>query len=74
MSATGELLNLPVAIPVRTLAPSFPLPQRRDRFRYVRPHLVYRLPNPQRGDIFRYGADGYKKAAPDKGNIIDLYI
>lgn len=73
MTATGEILNLPVAIPTRTLPSSFSLPQRRCAARYIRPHRVYSLPNRQQSNTFRYGADGYTKAAPDKGNIIDLF-
>lgn len=74
MTAAGELLNLPVAVPTRTLVSAHHLPQRRGAARYVPPQRVYVLPRRQRPETFQYSADGYTRTTPDKGNLIDLFV
>jgi hypothetical protein len=73
MTATGELLNLPVAIPMRSMVSAYNRPQRRGAARYANPHRVYGLQHRERPDTLQYRANGYTTAAPDKGNIIDLF-
>lgn len=75
MTAAGEILNLPVAIPMRSLVSAYHLPQRRAATRCApqHPQRVYAIPRRQRPETFRYGADGYTRMTPDKGNIIDLF-
>jgi hypothetical protein len=73
MTAAGELLNLPVAIPMRPVVSAYNLPQRRGAARYAHPRRVYGFAHRERPDTLRYRADGYTTTAPDKGNIIDLF-
>jgi hypothetical protein len=75
MTAAGELLNLPVTIPMRTPVSAYPLPQRRSRARHLppQPQRVYALPRRRRAETWRYDADGYTRTTPEKGNIIDLF-
>lgn len=75
MTAAGELLNLPVVIPMRSLVSAYHLPLKRDAARYHPPQTqqVYALPRPRRSETIRYGADGYTRVTPEKGNIIDIF-
>lgn len=73
MTAAGELLNLPVTVPQRSMVSAYHLPQRRGAPRYVPPQRVYVLPRSQRPEAFQYGADGYIRTTPDKGNLIDIF-
>ena len=74
MTAAGELLNLPVAIPMRPVVPAYHLPQRRAANRFAQPYRVYRLAHQQPSDRPWYGADGYTVQASEKGNNIDLFV
>jgi hypothetical protein len=74
MTAAGEILNLPVAIPMRPVVPAYSLPQRRPTTQFTQPHRVYRLSDRQQPGTFCYGADGYTAKVPDKGDLIDLFI
>lgn len=75
MTAAGELLNLPVAMPVRSLVPAYHLPQKRDAARYQPPQSqrVHALPRHRPPETYRYGADGYTRSTPAKGGIIDIF-
>jgi hypothetical protein len=75
MTAAGELLNLPVVIPMRKLASAYHPSQRRGAASYLcrQPQRVYALPRHRRSETFGYCADGYTRTTPDKGNIIDLF-
>ena len=75
MTAAGELLNLPVAIPMRNPVSAYHLPPRQDAVRYHRPQAqrVYALPRRKPPEAFRYDADGYTRVTPEKGNIVDLF-
>jgi hypothetical protein len=75
MTATGEILNLPVAMPRRSLVSAYQLPQKRDAARYHPPQSqrVHTLPRRQPPETYRYDADGYTRSTPDKGNIIDIF-
>jgi hypothetical protein len=73
MTAAGELLNLPVAIPMRPVVPAYQLPQRRAPNRFAQPYRVYRHRQQQPSNSLWYGANAYAVKAPDKGNVIDLF-
>ena len=75
MTAAGEILNLPVAIPMRTPVSAYPLSQREGGTRYLprQPQRVYALPRRWPPETLRYDADGYTRTMPAKGNIIDLF-
>jgi hypothetical protein len=75
MTAAGEILNLPVAISMRTPVSASPLPQRRGGIRCLprQPQRVYALPRRQPPETLGYGAEGYTRTTPAKGNIIDLF-
>jgi hypothetical protein len=75
MTAAGELLNLPVAIPARNPVAAYHLPPRQGAVRYNRPQAqrVYPLPHRKPSEAFRYDADGYTRVTPEKGGIIDLF-
>jgi hypothetical protein len=74
MTAAGELLNLPVAIPMRPVVPAYHLPERRATNRFSRPYRVYGRPHHQSSDCRWYGANGYTVQASEKGNNIDLFV
>ena len=73
MTAAGEILNLPV--PMRTPVSAYPLPQQRGGTRYLprQAQRIYALPRRRPPATLRYGADGYTRTPPAKGNIIDLF-
>lgn len=75
MTAAGELLNLPVVIPMRKLVSAYHPPPRRDAARYhpPQPQRVYAIPRRKHPETVRYDADGYTRITPDKGGIIDLF-
>jgi hypothetical protein len=73
MTAAGEILNLPVAIPMRPVVPTHSLPQRHSTTRYAPPHRIYRIPHQSPPDASWYDADGYTAKVPEKGNVIDLF-
>jgi hypothetical protein len=75
MTATGELLNLPVAMPMRSLVSAYNLPQKRDAARYHPPQSqrVHAFPRRRPPETCRYGADGYTRMTPAKGDIIDIF-
>jgi hypothetical protein len=73
MTAAGEILNLPVAIPARTPVSAYHLPQRRRAARYIPPQHVHAQPRRQGPETCGYTADGYTRTSPVKGHIIDLF-
>jgi hypothetical protein len=73
MTAAGEILNLPVAIPMRPVVPAYSLPQRHSTTRYTPPPRIFRIPHHSVPDATWYGADGYTAKVPEKGNVIDLF-
>ena len=72
MTATAELIQLPVIPPLR-----LPIPQRQTRYRYpdtrFAQHRIYREPHNRQQAIGSYSSGGLVTIDPQKGRNIDLY-
>ncbi len=72
MTATGELIPLPMVAPVRIRSQHFDLQQHGKQHQFRRPR-IYRIPNCQHAKGFSYGPNGCTLLDGATGKNVDIY-